>query len=534
MGDTPITKGEYPIISGRINDIAWDGDSQRIIAVGDGKQRYGHCVTADSGNSVGEISGHSAQVNAVSIRQQRPLRAATVGDDKSMVFYHGAPFKFNTSVRDKHSNFVYGVAFSTDGNHLISVGGDKKIWLYDGKTGEIKGSIGDDGHKGSIFGVSWATDSRNFVTASADRTIKIWDIEANKAIQSWSMGEEGTVSVPDQQVGVVWPAGRSDGTIISLSLSGHLSYLSKGTAKPTKVITGLQKGITATTVNDLSASAPTFYTGSYDGRLCAWNTSSGTSSSISGPSHSNYVSGLSSLPSTSHPRIYSTSWDDTLRTIDANASTYVGDPIKLSTQPTSLTTTAGGITLVGSNQTPTVSLYLPSGEASQTITLPSPSTSLASVGSTAAIGCTDSSIHLYKISPSSSPIKLTTHPHVSPSPITALAFSSSGSLLAAGDSTGKISAFTIASSSLELLTNRWTGHTGRVTCLAWNKDGTHAVSGSLDTNLYVWSVKEPGSRVKAGNTHKEGVAGVTWLENGRILSAGADASVKVWVTERLK
>ncbi len=36
------TKGEYGIISGRINDIAWDGDSQRIIAVGDGRERFGH------------------------------------------------------------------------------------------------------------------------------------------------------------------------------------------------------------------------------------------------------------------------------------------------------------------------------------------------------------------------------------------------------------------------------------------------------------------------------------------------------------
>ena len=67
------TKGEYSIISGRINDLAWDGDSQRIIAVGDGKERFGHCITADSGNTVGEISGHSSQVNSVSIRQQRPL-----------------------------------------------------------------------------------------------------------------------------------------------------------------------------------------------------------------------------------------------------------------------------------------------------------------------------------------------------------------------------------------------------------------------------------------------------------------------------
>jgi len=48
-------KSETKVISGRINDIAWDGESQRIIAVGDGKERYGHAFTFDSGNTVGEV-----------------------------------------------------------------------------------------------------------------------------------------------------------------------------------------------------------------------------------------------------------------------------------------------------------------------------------------------------------------------------------------------------------------------------------------------------------------------------------------------
>jgi WD40 repeat protein len=34
-----VLKSEFNILSGRINDLAWDGDSQRIIAVGDGRQR---------------------------------------------------------------------------------------------------------------------------------------------------------------------------------------------------------------------------------------------------------------------------------------------------------------------------------------------------------------------------------------------------------------------------------------------------------------------------------------------------------------
>ena len=140
--------GEYSIIAGRINDIAWDGESQRIIAVGEGKERFGHCITADSGNTCGEVSGHSSQINSVSIRQQRPLRAATGSDDTSMVFYHGAPFKFNTKLQEQHNNYIYGTEFSPDGNALVSVGSDKKVWIYDGKTGEAQKQIGDSQHTG--------------------------------------------------------------------------------------------------------------------------------------------------------------------------------------------------------------------------------------------------------------------------------------------------------------------------------------------------------------------------------------------------
>jgi WD40 repeat protein len=87
-----------------------------------------------------------------------------------MAFFHGAPFKFNTSLREQHQRFLYGVAFSPDGTHLVSVGADRKIWLYDGKTGEAKNQIGADEHKGSIFALSWAKDSKRFVTSSADQT----------------------------------------------------------------------------------------------------------------------------------------------------------------------------------------------------------------------------------------------------------------------------------------------------------------------------------------------------------------------------
>ena len=512
-----MTKGEYHIIGGRINDLAWDGDSARIIAVGDGKERFGHCITADSGNSVGEISGHSSQINTVSIRQQRPLRAATGSDDTSLVFYHGAPFKFNTSLR-KHNRFVYGVAFSPDGSTLASVGADKKICLFDGKTGEDKGEIGVSEHKGSIFGVSWANDSKRFVTSSADQTVKLWDVEAGKAVQSWRMGEEGSVSIRDHQVGVVWPPGRSDGLIISLNLAGDLSYLTEGSQKTQKVVHGHQKNITS--IVRSQGQEKTFFTGSSDGRVCSWDTASGLGETVDGESHTNYVSGLAASP---EGRIFSVGWDDSLRSIDATAKTFTGISSKTEGQPKGVAFSNGSTVLATHKGLET---FKDGSKQKDTKTDFSPS-SIAASDTLVAVGGDGNKLRIYL--PSLDLQKEISDPS---SLITALAFSRQGDWLAVGFSSGKISVYSCNDWSIAI--SRWSSHTGRVTSISWNSEGTHAVSGGLDTNIFVWSVAKPGSRVNATNAHKDGVNGVAWIENDqKVVSVGGDAAVKVWKVEGL-
>lgn len=51
--------------------------------------RFGYAFNMDTGTSTGDISGHSKVINAVSIRQQRPFRAATASDDMTIVFHQG-------------------------------------------------------------------------------------------------------------------------------------------------------------------------------------------------------------------------------------------------------------------------------------------------------------------------------------------------------------------------------------------------------------------------------------------------------------
>jgi WD40 repeat protein len=524
------TKGEYAIISGRINDIAWDGDSQRVIAVGDGRERFGHCFTADSGNSVGEVSGHSKVVNAVAIRQQRPLRAATVSDDSTMCFLHGAPFKFASKAAGLHKGFVMGAAFSPDGSALVTVGADRRIQLYDGKTGEPTKQVGEGVHTGSIFAVSWAKDSKRFVTASADQTVRVWDAESGECVQTWRVGEEGSVNIADQQVGVVWPHGRSDGLIVSLSLSGDLNYLTEGSDKPIKVVQGHNKSVTALGVAS-EGNGKILTTGSFDGKVCSWDLSTGTGTVVEGQAHSNQVTQFASA----NGQTYSVGWDDTLRTIQESTNNFLGTFTKLPSQPKGIATSSGH-TIVALNDS--IAVYSDTQLLTQLPTDFTPS-AIAAHGPTVAVSAaTTNTVQLYNLSPSGTSLTPSQTLTASTSPVSALSFSPDGSHLAAGNASGKIVVYKTASSgggNWSVHTDRWSAHTARVLSIAWNSAGTHTASGALDTNVHVWNLANPGSRVKAANAHKDGVYGVAWVEGDtKIASTGGDAAVKIWGVKGLQ
>ncbi|PNY27469.1 Ketol-acid reductoisomerase, mitochondrial [Tolypocladium capitatum] len=511
---------EYSIISGRLNDVGWDGESQRVIAVGDGKEQFGRCITADSGNSVGEIMGHSKPVNAVAMKAQRPFRAATVGDDGNMVFYHGAPYKFNEKSA-LHRGFVLGAAYSPDGNTLATVGADKRIQLYDGKTGQPTKQMGEGEHTGSIFAISWSQDGKKFATASADQTVKLWDVEAGAVLQTWKFGDG--VSVRNQQVGVVIPHGRSDGLIISANLDGELTYLHQGKPEPVRVVQGHSKNITALTSSS-DGKGRSVWSGSIDGRVCHWDVKSGLATAVDGEPHTNQVAQLAGLSG----KIYSAGWDDTVKVVDESANTFVGQSIKLSAQPKGVSAsdnivyvaTVSGVAAYAKNELlkETPLDYTPGA--------------IAASGLFVAVGADQNSVQIYKSDSRGNlqPSQAISNPTGT---ISALAFSEDGSHLAAGNSVGKI--YVYRTGTWEVVADRWSAHTARVTCISWDGTGTYAASGSLDANVFVWCLekKNQGKRIKAANAHKDGVNGICWVEDGKVASAGGDATVKIWEVQNL-
>ncbi|KAI0100170.1 WD40-repeat-containing domain protein [Nemania sp. FL0031] len=513
-------KDEWPAFSGRINDIAFASDGDRVIAVGDGREKFGHAFNI-TGGKVGEVTGHSKVINAVAIRPTertvRAISAVTVSDDSSVCFLGNvpSPLHFQSKEDGLHKGFVLGTAISPDGSKLITVGADKRIQLYlynEGKTPkgyEHTKTIGEGEHTGSIFAVSWSSDSKRFVTASADQTVKMWDVESATVLRTWKFGGE----VGDQQIGVVWPLERTDGLIISLSLNGDLNYMKEDSDTPIKTVQGHNKTITA-----IGSNGTTLWTGSFDGRVCTWDVASGVGTVVDGQCHTNQITAFTSTSG----QAYSVGWDDTLRIIDVSTNTFAGEAPKLSAQPKGVASADGRVyvaTIAG------VEIYANGKLVSKLDVSGSQPTAIAAHGSFVALGTNNNAVQLYKVDGSNKLTKVS-EANNSVAQISALAFSKDGSLLAAGNQNGKIYAY--KTNGLEIVTDRWSAHTGRVTSIAWNDAGTLAVSGALDTHLYVWSLAKPGGRVNVLNAHKDGVNGVAWVGENKIASAGGDAAVKIW------
>ncbi|KAJ3157381.1 hypothetical protein HK101_001448, partial [Irineochytrium annulatum] len=146
-------------------------------------------------------------------------------------------------------------------------------------------------------------------------------------------------------------------------------------------------------------------------------------------------------------------------------------------------------------------------------------------GTQVAIGDEDRKVHLYSFDAAGALKEEKVLEH-NRGMITVLSYSPDGKLLASADKERMILVFDTSSWTIKI--NQWMFHNARINSLSWSPDGKHAVSGSLDTNVEVWSVDNPTKHVAIKNAHLESVNCVAFLDNNTVLSAGQDGSIKSW------
>lgn len=508
-----LLKNEFQPIAGPIKDIAWSADSQRIVVVGEGRERFGHVFMAETGTSVGEISGQSKPINSCDFRPARPFRVVTGSEDNTIGIFEGPPFKFKKT-KQEHSRFVQAVRYSNDGKYFASGGFDGKVFLYDGNTSDLISEIGSPAHKGGVYAVAFKPDGSQLLTASGDKTCRLWDVETKELIVEFPMG----TTVDDQQVSCLWQGEH----LLSVSLSGFINYLDpENPTKPKRIIKGHNKPITAVTLSDDHS---IIYSASHDGAVTNWNSGNGLNDRVAGIGHGNQVNSIKS----NGDFVYTCGIDDSLKQINLEGNTYTGVDLKLPCQPRGMDILKSeNVAIVGC-----VKEIVVAKDNRKISSLPinyeASSVAINSETRDVAVGGDDNKIHIYSFDGTQLEPKLELE-HLGA--ITDCAYSPDNKYLVACDSNRKVVLYTVAEYK-PAHNKEWGFHNAKVNKVAWSPNSALVASGSLDTAIIIWSVASPAKHTIIKNAHPQSqIVGLVWLDDETVISAGQDCNIKVWEVE---
>jgi WD40 repeat protein len=364
-----------------------------------------------------------------------------------------------------HAGVVMFVAFSPDGQRIVTASADNTARIWDVDTGQPLRVL--SGHTGPVRSVAFSPNGRRIVTASYDKTARVWDVNNGQQLlvmRGHTAYVEGVAFSPDGQ------------RIVTASADNTARIWDVDRGQQLLVLRGHTRMVLSVA---FSPDGRRIVTASEDKTARVWDSASGKPLLLLG-GHTSYVPSAAFSPD--GRRIVTGSWDKTARIWDA---------------------ASGQQLLVLSGHTDAVHRAAFSSDGRCIVT--------ASLDKTARIWDVDSGQQLRVLSGHLEAVQ-------------SAAFSPDGRrvVTASEDKTARI---WDAASRQQILVLR--GHTERVESVGFSPDGQRIITASSDDTARIWDVNSGKVLlVLSGQTWMHGAAFSP--EGRRVVTASRDNTARVW------
>jgi len=127
-----------------------------------------------------------------------------------------------------HTNYVWSVAVTPDGQQAVTGSGDHTVRVWDLASGACLRTL--EGHTGSVWSVAVTADGQQAVTGSDDHTVRVWDLASGACLRTLEGHTGGVLSVAVTPDGKRLVSGSDDGTARVWAVVWQLLW---GAAPPT-------------------------------------------------------------------------------------------------------------------------------------------------------------------------------------------------------------------------------------------------------------------------------------------------------------
>ena len=176
------------------------------------------------GGAIATLEAHQEPVNAVAIHPTQSLMASA-GETIRLWDLQGNPVGLPI---EGHEETINTVAFTPDGQRLISGSDDRTIRIWDLQGNPVGPPI--EGHTDDVNAIAFSPDGQRFVSTSRDQTLRLWDIDGSPMAGpfnghlsdvvdvAWSLDGQYIVSASRDQTLRLWDL---RGKPIGNPLTGH-------------------------------------------------------------------------------------------------------------------------------------------------------------------------------------------------------------------------------------------------------------------------------------------------------------------------